>query len=120
MSFGDIYKWRWKDDHPRRKQCEGTGTLYWCMSQIAKEDKQGNLWDTYWVSGDNKKVNPEEVVLEYIGNAFELERIDDYQSVYYDEKDIVNLNHANSTKGNMFKRKGAEKSLSSILSLIHI
>jgi hypothetical protein len=53
--------------------------------------------------------------LTLLGNFDELERIDDYEAVNYDPNDIVNLNHSNSSRGNVYRRKGSSRSREAML-----
>lgn len=107
MNEGDIFRWSWKKDSPRREQCKGTGTLYWCMSRIAV-CRNGRLTDTYWSSGE-KVIDVGEVDLTFIANFDGLEKIDEWKALYYSEKDIVNLNHSNSSRDNIYRRKNSQK-----------
>jgi hypothetical protein len=47
--------------------------------------------------------------------AVPLERAKEYQADYYDDADIVNLNHSNSSRDNFYLRKGAKKSQAKML-----
>ena len=110
---------------------------YWCCSRIALF-YGGRLLDTYWLHfyrNDPNDVGPDagkpyrvsysyqstEVVrddseLKFLGN------LDDYDwkgerstsepyDKQYDQSDILDLNHANSTSGGIFIKKGAVKSI---------
>lgn len=116
---GDIFRWRWKENHPRREQCNGTGTLYWCMSQICVADSAGRLFDTYWNGGNNRLVSPDECDLEYVANKADLVKIEPYQRDYYADRDVVDLNHANSSAGNLYIRKGAAKCALKMLEVLN-
>lgn len=48
--------------------------------------------------------------LTHLGNLADLEKRPDYHANYYDAADCVNLNHANSSTGNFYVRKGAQRS----------
>ncbi len=109
MKQGDIFSWRWKADHPRREQCNGTGTLYWCMSQIAVVDERGELVDTYWHGRDGHRVGADDVDLEFIANTDDIVAASEEMRNYYADSDIVNLNHANSSRDNFYLRKGAKR-----------
>ena len=120
---GDIVRW-WLTDKElkRRKDGNNGGTTYWCASQIAVF-KDGRFWDTYWGSShDNKNFQPESIgdthEVKFIANFDELDEISysshEYLSKMYDESDFVNLNHANSSRGNLYIRKGAKKKIAII------
>lgn len=91
---------------------------YHCRSQIAVFDGE-KFVDTFWYGNENFSFGPEkigwDIVVEYVGNFADLEARNStrlsYLRQYYDEKDIVNLNHPNNTSGNLYLRKGAKRSL---------
>lgn len=90
---------------------------YHCRSQIAVFNGE-KFVDTFWYGGENFSFGPEkigsDIVVEYVGNFADLDRQNsriDYLRQYYDPKDIVNLNHANNTSGNLYLRKGAKRCL---------
>lgn len=98
---GDIYLWAFKKSENYLD--------YWCKSQIGVVRK-GLLVDTYWNRlAFTKEKAEEKLNLEYLGNFSELTQSEEYLSDYYDSKDIVNLNHPNSTKGNFYIRNGAKR-----------
>lgn len=112
----DIFRWSYKD---RISIGKSHTDLYWCKSRIFIF-RNGHFVDTYWHgSGDNSTFSMEriekDIDLEYLGNFDELERTDEWNQDYYEEKDIVNLNHPNSRKGNVYLRKGAQKSRDKML-----
>lgn len=95
--------------------------LYWAKSRIAVFDGQ-KFVDTYW-SYDNLSFKPEEIgekfEIQYVGNFADLDKQNDYVKFedlekYYDDADIVDLNHANNSRGNLYLRKGAKRSLTKI------
>jgi len=80
------------------------------------------LWDTYWRVGQSFSgcrsfgLNDLfKIELTRLGNLSDLEKAPEYQAEYYDDADIVDLNHANSTKGNFYLRKGAVRSQKKML-----
>jgi hypothetical protein len=113
MRTGDIYRWRYKDEKPEHL---GAYKRYHCKSQIAIA-KDGVLIDTYWGGsyGDSThwSFTDAEAQLdqEYLGNFDELDKVEEYNRVYYDDKDIVDISHSNtSLRGNFYVRKGAKRS----------
>ena len=120
---GDIVVWWFTEKElKRRNHGNNGGTTYWSASQIAVFE-DGRFWDTYWVSNHyNKNFTPESIgdthKVKFIANFDELDKIDysscEYLSKMYDESDIVNLNHANSSRGNLYLRKGAKKKINII------
>lgn len=106
---GDIFFWSWKDEQKHKQPM-----VYWAKSRFAVA-KDGMVQDTFWNnSHDGFSMSHDrafkELELNYLGNFADLEKKPEYMSNYYDEKDVVNLNHSNSTSGNFYVRKGAQRS----------
>jgi hypothetical protein len=116
---GDIFHWRYADERPDDL---GPWRRYHCKSQFAVAN-DGKLTDTYWggASSHDVSVSYEEArklwSLTYLGNFDGLKKVPEYEGEYYDENDIVNLNHANSSRGNFYIRVGAKRSKAKILSM---
>lgn len=113
---GDIFRWSYKEDGDDR-----AWGRYHCCSRIAIFCK-GRLRDTYWQIGtsfsDGRSFGADEadrLVLEFVANIDDLEKSSEFNDEYYDNADIVNLNHANSTRGNFYLRKGAVRSAQKML-----
>jgi hypothetical protein len=96
--------------------------LYWAKSRIAVFNGE-KFVDTYWNSGNNLSFTPEDIgdrfEIQYIGNFSDLDKQGNYAQFedlekYYDDDDIVDLNHPNSSRGNLYLRKGAKRSLTKI------
>lgn len=108
---GDVYRWRYlapKDP--------GTYGDYHCCSCIAIV-QNGRLRDTFWQIGqsfsDGRSFDLADLPrleLTRLANLSELVPAKEYEADYFDDADIVNLNHSNSTKGNFYLRKGAKRS----------
>lgn len=116
---GDIFRWSWNDKTLKKyKHKIDAGTLYWCLSKICIFKEDGRYYDTYWSSITNqnriftKKEAEEKLELEYIANINDLVEIDERERAYYNDKDIVDIRHANMIRGGVYLRKGAKKSLS--------
>lgn len=115
MNEGDIFRWSYrapKDHMP-----------YHCRSRIAIFHN-GLLTDTYWGTPyDNESWDipaaRANLDLEFIANLNDLEKIPEWNEVYYGPTDFVNLNHANSSRGNAFVRKGAKRSAEKMLQVVH-
>jgi hypothetical protein len=110
---GDIFRWYFLT--PGDDRAYGR---YHCCSQIAIV-RGGRLRDTYWSSGnDGRSFGPDDLPnleLTRLGNLADLERAEEYKADYYDDADIVDLNHPNSTRGNFYLRKGAKRSAKKML-----
>ena len=118
MKLNDIYRWRYTESCLKKlNHGSNGGTTYWCCSQIVvcKETEAGlRLYDTYW-SHDPKIIDPtgKNIALEYIGNFDELEKFTGDIN-HYNPNDLVDLNHPNSSRGNLYIKKGAKKCLETI------
>lgn len=117
LKEGDIYRWRYREpgnDAPwgRYHCCSGIGIV-----------RDGMLRDTYWQIGDNFGNGRsfsipdglQGIDLTYLGNFANLVEAREHEADYYDESDVVNLNHSNSTRGNFYLRKGAKRSRAKML-----
>ncbi len=116
MKEGDIYRWSYLEPGDDRSYGR-----YHCCSNIAILDARGRFRDTFWSSGsDGRSFGPEDlpkIELTFLGNLSDLERAPEYNADYYDDADIVNLNHSNSTSGNFYLRKGAKRSSAKMLTV---
>ena len=116
LKLGNYYRWSYKE-LPNSSYEQS----YWCKSRIAtvKESSAGlYLADTFWsISGSDYVLTAalDNIELEFLGNINDYERISENYVKYYDQSDILNLNHPNNTKGNIYVRKGANKSKSHLL-----
>lgn len=112
---GDIYRWHYRD-----VKKDGGIYGYHCCSRIGVVER-GCLRDTYWgACGDSKTFDLADLAkleLERIGNFSDLEKVPEYQADYYDDADIVDLNHSNRSTGNFYLRKGAKRSQSKMLAV---
>jgi hypothetical protein len=113
LKDGDIYRWRYReegDDRPYGR--------YHCCSNIGVV-RSGLLRDTYWSCGsEGRTFGPDDfdrLDLTFIANVSDLVGAAEYEADYYDDSDIVNLNHSNSTRGNFYLRKGAKRSQAKML-----
>lgn len=117
---GDIYRWRYKDEKPEHLAAWGR---YHCKSRIAIANA-GRLFDTYWggFGSDSARWTyadaEAQLELTRLGNFSELEKRPDYETMYYDAADIVDLRHPNSSRDNVYIRKGAPRSKAKMLSVL--
>ncbi len=117
----DIYRWSYSADF-----IKGRFEPYWAVSRyaICRAFSDGELYleDSFWSCGDNRRfyqddVDNGHVELKFLGNFDELEKLNDNPE-YYKPEDIVNLNHANSSRDNIYIRKGATRDINIIRKLI--
>lgn len=113
LNEGDIYRWSYRDPNTDTRSYGS----YHCCSRIAVVTS-GRLRDTYWYGNDGKSFGPEDLPnldLRFVANFSELDSAKEYQADYYDDADIVNLNHSNSSRDNFYLRKGAVRSQKKML-----
>ncbi len=111
---------------------------YWCFDGqlIVKQDKNGNMYleDTYWSFYDkennvfksnscSKRFSLEEALkqgkLFYKCNLDDVEMISEYDTNYYADEDIFDLSYQHGCKKLLFKRKGAQKSITKMESVLN-
>lgn len=116
---GDVYRWGYRDPNTKH----GAWGDYHCCSRIAIVSR-GRLRDTYWQIGTSfnecRSFGLEDLPkleLTFIANLADLEPAKEYQADYYDDADIVNLNHSNHPSGNFYLRKGAKRSQDKMLAV---
>lgn len=110
---GDIFRWSYREPGDDRQYGR-----YHCCSRIAVV-ANGRLRDTFWSLGsDGRSFGLDDLPrldLTYLGNFADLEKAGEWQADYYDDADIVNLNHSNSSNDNFYLRKGAKRSAKKML-----
>lgn len=123
---GDIFRWRYKDEKPEQL---GAWGRYHCKSRIAIAKKDGRLIDTFWCHSLERaggmdcaqwtyEEAGEHLELTLLGNLAELEKRPEYHANYYDDADYLDLNHSNSSTGNFYVRKGAQRSRDKMRSVV--
>lgn len=108
---GDVYRWSWSEsEYNKRKDL---ANLYWCESQIAIV-RGDYLEDTFWSGGEHSRCFPKENInevlnLTYLGNINDYTPCREEDQAMYDDKDFLNLSHANNC-GEYHLKIGAVKS----------
>ncbi len=120
---GDIFRWSYNDEMLKKlNHGQNGGTTYWCLSQIGIV-KNGMLVDTYWTSGNNssfaRDVCEQKLVLKFIANINDLVKAEPSDRAYYLDDDCIDLNHPNSTRGNFYIKKGAEKNIEKMTRILN-
>lgn len=96
--------------------------LYWAKSRIAVFDGE-NFVDTFWHGSNNLRFSPSQIgekfEVQYVANFADLDKQNDYIKFedldkFYEKEDIVNLNHPNDSRGNLYLRKSAKRSIKKI------
>lgn len=100
---GDIYFWQFK-----QVADPSTYGSYHCTSQKAVA-RNGVLYDTFWSSSDNP-VPIKLVKLQFKGNKADLEKISSGLVNYYRPSDVVDMRHSNSSRAEVYIKRGAKKS----------
>lgn len=117
---GDIVYWSYSQKYIDSLKYKSD--LYWCKSRIATFNGK-KFTDTYWYGSDNLSFTPEEIgerfEVQYVSNFADLDKQNDYSKFedfdkYFEAADIVDLNHPNNSRGNLYLRKGAKRSLTKI------
>jgi len=117
MIKGDLFRWSYNDqEYEKRKLERESGTLYWCCARIFRFNgkKLVDIYSSYNATTYTEDVAEQCLDLIYLGNENDLEKTSIPE--YYDDKDIVNLNHPNSSKGNIYVNKSAKRSKQAMIS----
>lgn len=114
---GDVFRWSYKDEGPEDRS---PYRRYHCCSMIGIVAANGRMYDTYWStrSQDDRSFGPddrERLKLTYLGNMNDFDRRSEGERDYYDDADIMDLNHSNSSRNNFYIRKGAKRSRKKML-----
>ncbi len=112
MKDGDIYFWRYADGAnigPSPYHCKS------CKAVVVG----GRLIDTFWSSpSDGSVIDPSRVVLDFKGNKADLRIVRTWELPYYDEADIVDMRHANSSREECYVKSTSLRSRDAML--VHI
>lgn len=118
MKDQDVYRWSYKST-------EGMFEPYHCKSGIGIFSESNNaLRDTFWgnLGSNGRWFSAEEcedlIDLKYLGNLDEYTPARETDQAMYDDKDFLNFNHSNSSRGNCYIRKGAVKSKEKMYKII--
>jgi hypothetical protein len=109
---GDVFIWSWNDKMLKKlKDGNNGGTTYWCKSCFGIVQEDGKLHDTYWSGTSDTRWDAEraaeELELVYLGNLNDYRKAEPYERACYKDADCLDLNHANSSRGNFYIRKDA-------------
>ena len=109
---GDVFYWRWIDFN-KSGHCCSWKAIY----------KNGQIVDQFWHGGDlSKSWTPENygehIKLEFKGNFDDLEAIYPYDAQYYEDEEITDLRHSNSSSAKVYKRIGAKRSKEKMIELL--
>jgi len=95
---GDIFHWRWKESINRSMHCK---------SGIAIA-KDGRLHDTFWNDFHSREwVDLDLVEIEFKGNPADMKEIREDEAMFYQRRDLVNMNHSNNSRAPIYVKAGA-------------
>lgn len=133
LKLNDVYRFVYNQEI-----LEKTHDPYWCFDGqlVVKQDKNGNIYleDTYWSfydkenntfknMGYSKRFSLEELLkqgqLFYKCNLDNVEIISEYDTKYYADEDIFDLSYQHGCKKLFVKRKGAQKSITKMESVLN-
>lgn len=103
---GDIFSWRYKPEI--EKKIDSVTIAYWCKSRIAIYS-DGVLYDTYWSSPREGRLDPDRVLLTFSGNARDMTAIPASERVFYRSEDIVDTRHANDRGAPVYIKPGCTR-----------
>lgn len=117
--LNDVFNWRYTQSYI--DELSSDRDLYWAKSKICIFD--GAIFrDTFWgndystcFSYDIKDIGTK-IEIIFLGNLDDYDNQGDYSQLedlikYYKKSDILNLNHSNSSRGNLYLKKGAIRDL---------
>lgn len=112
IKHGDVFRWHYTDDELKRKNHgDNGGTTYWAASCVAIANERGELVDTWSGYGQNMTFNQEDIgktiEVTYLGNINDYRKADKSEQAMYLDSDCMDINHANSSKGNFYIKKDA-------------
>lgn len=116
---GDIYRWSWNEhEYEQRKNL---ANLYWCESRIGVVNGE-YLVDTFWSGGSQSRHFHKDTVIsklnvEFIGNKGDFSPCRKEDRAMYDDKDFLDLSHANNS-GEYYLKKGAVKSKEKMIKVV--
>lgn len=112
MRDGDIYFWRYALELGDRSM------MYHCKSRKAVA-ANGRLVDTFWsAASDGYVVDPSRCVLEFKGNKADLRQIREWEVKYYNDDDVVDMRHSNSSHAEIYVKASAQRCRDAMLSHI--
>jgi hypothetical protein len=112
MRDGDIYFWRYANEMGDHSM------TYHCKSRKAVVIN-GRLVDTFWSSpSEGHVVDPARCVLEFKGNKADLRQIREWEAKYYNDEDVVDMRHSNSSRAEVYVKANAKRSREAMLSHI--
>lgn len=108
LTEGDIFSWRYTEPAEAgiRKVRHDP---YHCKSRVAIF-RNGRLQDTYWSGLSNDGVlDTDRVVLTFLGNPSAMQKINEWERVFYRYEDLVDMRHSNSTGAPVYVKLGAKR-----------
>lgn len=115
---GDVYFWSYNEkEYDKRKDHQ---EMYWCCSNIGIVRGE-YLEDTYWGGSSSKSFIKEDVInklkVTYKGNLKDYQQCRKEDQAMYDDADILNLTHSDSSN-QYYLKLGAVKSKDKMIKII--
>jgi hypothetical protein len=109
----DVFTFRWSEEEIKNRF-----EPYHCFdgTLVAKKQKDDTLLlvDTYWLSSDNKHFKIEEAMqkgkLEFLCNLDDMVDIKEYETVYYNDEDIIEMCMHKGYHTRWLIKKGTQRS----------
>lgn len=117
----DVFNFRYKPDEAKKRF-----EPYHCFdgTLVVKKYSDDKLYlvDTYWSSGDSRTFTPDEAIekgeLTFLCNLDEMVDIKDYETLYYDDADIVKMHIHAGYRSRFLIKKGTQRSQAKMLQSI--
>lgn len=117
----DVFNFRYKPEEAKKRF-----EPYHCFdgTLIVKKYSDGNIFlvDTYWSSGDNRTFTPEKAIeqgeLTFLCNLDEMVDIKEWETLYYDDADIVKLHIHAGYRSRFLIKEGTQRSQAKMLQSI--
>ncbi len=106
MKNRDIYFWRYKDPAASHAPYGN----YHCKSCKAIV-RNGELYDTFWNSGTDGRLNLNVVDITFKGSPSEMKELQVAEIDFYRSEDIVDMRHSNNTSAKVYARTGASRNM---------
>lgn len=108
MKDGDIYRWHWKDMNRSSHCCSHLAVVV-----------NGSLLDTFWSVGKNRRLEPDDVEVQFLGNSNDMTEIPAYKIPYYRREDVIDMRHLNNSSAPIYLKADAERSADAMRSFVN-
>lgn len=117
----DVFEFRYKPEEEKKRS-----EPYHCFdgTLVVKRNDNGEIYlvDTFWGGGKNRAFTPEEAIeqgeLTFLCNLEEMVDIEEHETLYYDDADIVKMCIHGGYCNRFLIKKGTQRSQSKMLQSI--